>query len=171
MLQERPDRRDEQPAVQAGQRVGAFGPTGPHAGEVQRRGPPAVVAQTVRDRLLRLRTTICEAPLSQPLEQAISEAYSGGTVAVRSSATAEDLPDASFAGQYDTILHITSLDNSTFPFHQWCAALWTDRAYEYRAQNRINHDQVMMAVIIQKQVQMSTGRRLWDWWLAGYILI
>ena len=107
---------------------------------------------TLRDHLLFLRTAICEAPLSLALEQAITVAYPGGTVAVRSSATAEDLPEASFAGQYDTILNVASLPDCMHAVKRCWASLWTERAYHYRTQNRIDHAQVKMAVIIQPQV-------------------
>jgi len=108
--------------------------------------------EVLRDHLKILRTAICEAPLSLPLEQTIAAAYLGGTVAVRSSATVEDLPEASFAGQYDTVLNVTSLTDCIEAVKQCWASLWTDRAYDYRDQNKIDHEQVRMAVIIQKQV-------------------
>ncbi|MFC1765132.1 PEP/pyruvate-binding domain-containing protein, partial [Planctomycetota bacterium] len=106
----------------------------------------------VRDHLLSLRAAICEAPLSSGLQQALRTAYPAGTVAVRSSATAEDLPEASFAGQYDTILNVTSLDACYDAIKRCWASLWTERAYHYRVQKTIDHRQVRMAVIVQQQV-------------------
>ena len=104
------------------------------------------------DGLSTLRAAIREAPLSPLLEEAVAAAYPGGTVAVRSSATAEDLPEASFAGQYDTILNVTSLAHCLRAVKQCWASLWTERAYHYRVENQIDHAQVEMAVIIQQQV-------------------
>jgi pyruvate,water dikinase len=73
-------------------------------------------------------------------------------VAVRSSATAEDLPGHSFAGQYETILGVTSLEACLDAIRRCWASLWTERAYEYRKRNGIEHEQVEMAVIVQQQI-------------------
>lgn len=72
--------------------------------------------------------------------------------AVRSSATAEDLPQASFAGQQDTYLNITGLDAILQHIRKCWASLFTDRAVIYRLQNGINHRQVKLAVIVQRMV-------------------
>ena len=73
-------------------------------------------------------------------------------VAVRSSATAEDLPDQSFAGQYDTYLGITDLDECLAAVKQCWASLWTERAWDYRQQNGFDQRAVGMAVIVQALV-------------------
>lgn len=106
----------------------------------------------VRDHLLSLRNAICESPILPTLKQELADSYQGGTVAVRSSATAEDLPEASFAGQYDTILNVASLEACYMALKRCWASLWTERAYHYRVQNGIDHQNVSMAVIVQQQV-------------------
>lgn len=71
---------------------------------------------------------------------------------MRSSATAEDLPEASFAGQYDTFLNVNSAKACVSAVKQCWASLWTERAYRYREKNGIDHQQIRMAVILQQQV-------------------
>ena len=74
-------------------------------------------------------------------------------VAVRSSATAEDLPNASFAGQQDTFLNVLG-ENALLEAVVNCfSSLWTGRAIGYRIRNEISHQDVSLAVIIQKMVQ------------------
>lgn len=74
-------------------------------------------------------------------------------VAVRSSATAEDLPDASFAGQQDTYLGITGVDDVVDAVRRCWGSLWTDRAVDYRARNGFDHRQVALAVVVQRLVE------------------
>jgi len=98
--------------------------------------------------------TTC-APLTDSLREQIAAAYSrlaAGTVAVRSSATAEDLPGHSFAGQHETVLGVTSLDGCLEAVKTCWASLWTERAFEYRRRNGIEHQRVEMAVIVQQQI-------------------
>jgi len=86
----------------------------------------------------------------------IAAAYhrlAASVVSVRSSATAEDLPGHSFAGQYETVLGVRSLDECLDAIKRCWASLWTERAYEYRQRNGIDHEQVEMAVIIQRQIE------------------
>ncbi len=109
-------------------------------------------ADSVRDHLLSLRAAICAPDLSLSLQQALCARTPSGTVAVRSSATAEDLPEASFAGQYDTLLNVTSPEACSEAVKRCWASLWTDRAYHYRELNGIDHRQLRMAVIVQRQV-------------------
>jgi pyruvate,water dikinase len=106
----------------------------------------------LREQLLSLRAAICAAPLSPFLLQTLRAHHPGGTVAVRSSATAEDLPEASFAGQYDTVLNVTSPEACSEAVKRCWASLWTERACHYREQNGIAHRQGRMAVIVQQQV-------------------
>ncbi len=75
-----------------------------------------------------------------------------GRVAIRSSATAEDLPDASFAGQYDTSLNIEGIQNVLEHIKLCFGSMWTSRAVAYREENDIPHDQVQIAVIVQSMV-------------------
>jgi pyruvate, water dikinase len=74
-------------------------------------------------------------------------------VAVRSSATAEDLPDASFAGQQDTYLNITGAEDLLAACRDCFASLFTDRAISYRAEQGFDHDRVDLSVGVQKMVR------------------
>lgn len=74
------------------------------------------------------------------------------SVAVRSSATAEDLPKASFAGQQETYLNICSVDALLAATKKCWASLWTARAIGYRARQEINNDGVALAVVVQEMV-------------------
>lgn len=73
-------------------------------------------------------------------------------VAVRSSATAEDLPDASFAGQQDTYLHISGEEELLNHIRDCFASLWTSRAIYYREKQNYDHFDVALSVVIQKMV-------------------
>lgn len=89
------------------------------------------------------------------LKSAITGAYSileGVPVAVRSSATAEDLPGASFAGQQETYLNIQGGDAVLAAVKRCWASLWTARAISYRMQNHIDQETVALAVVVQKLV-------------------
>ncbi|MDO5715164.1 MAG: phosphoenolpyruvate synthase [Tissierellia bacterium] len=74
-------------------------------------------------------------------------------VAVRSSATAEDLPDASFAGQQDTYLHIRGEEELLKHIRSCFASLWTSRAIYYREKQSFDHFDVALSVVVQKMVQ------------------
>jgi pyruvate,water dikinase len=78
-------------------------------------------------------------------------------VAVRSSATAEDLPDLSFAGQQDTYLNILGEEALLDAVVRCWASLWTARAIGYRARNQISHDEVALAVVVQQMVQSEAA--------------
>lgn len=78
-------------------------------------------------------------------------------VAVRSSATAEDLPEASFAGQQDTYLWVTGMDNVTDHIRACWASLYTSRAITYRLKNNISNDGLSMAVAVQKMVNATAS--------------
>ena len=83
--------------------------------------------------------------------------YSSYNVAVRSSATAEDLPTASFAGQYDTYLNLKGLNHVVDHIKKCYASLWTNRAISYRYKNKIPHEKVKIAVIVQKMVSAKSA--------------
>ena len=103
-----------------------------------------------------LRTSIEQANLPTEVSESVIDAYikmGGGRVAVRSSATAEDLPEASFAGQYDTSLNIEGKDRLLQHVKHCFASMWTDRAIAYRDENHIDHNQVQIAVVVQSMVQ------------------
>src|SRR5699024_2162813 len=74
-------------------------------------------------------------------------------VAVRSSATAEDLPDASFAGQQDTYLHISGEDELIKYVRECWASLWTSRAIYYREKQNYDHFDVSLSVVVQLMVE------------------
>ena len=99
-----------------------------------------------------LRQTIIKAPMADTLREQIEQQYSAlhaKHAAVRSSATAEDLPGHSFAGQYDTYLGIGNSAKCIEAVRKCWASLWTDRAYNYRQKNGFDHLAVNMAVIVQ----------------------
>jgi pyruvate,water dikinase len=113
---------------------------------------------SIADRLALLndlRQAIIECPLSAALLGPIESAYRAmGTdrVAVRSSATTEDLPQHSFAGLYDSFLGIASLPDLFIAIKKCWASLWTDRAFDYRSKNGFDHHKAAMAVIVQELV-------------------
>ncbi|HUE07385.1 MAG TPA: rifamycin-inactivating phosphotransferase [Acidimicrobiales bacterium] len=76
----------------------------------------------------------------------------GATYAVRSSATAEDLPTASFAGQHDSYLNVAGMASVLSHVSQCWASLFTERAVTYRLKNGIDHGSVQMAVVVQRMV-------------------
>ncbi|MFC7741295.1 PEP/pyruvate-binding domain-containing protein [Nocardiopsis composta] len=104
-------------------------------------------------------TTAAYAAGEVPAE-AVAEAYArmgGGPVAVRSSATAEDLPDASFAGQQDTYLGVEGADAVVDAVRRCWASLDNERATAYREANEIDRAGVRMAVVVQRMVDAATA--------------
>jgi len=110
-----------------------------------------------------IRDWIADTPLPDRLIQDLSsswEAMSKGkdiAVAVRSSATAEDLPDASFAGQQETFLNVRGLDNLLDAVHQVYASLYNDRAIAYRVHQGFDHSLVALSVGVQHMVRSDIG--------------
>lgn len=112
-----------------------------------------------------IRELLMNAEFPEALDQAIEQAYSelieqyGEEVswAVRSSATAEDLPEASFAGQQETYLNVSGLDNIRQSIRQVFASLFNDRAIAYRVHQGFAHDQVSLSAGIQKMVRSDIG--------------
>ncbi|GAA3531679.1 hypothetical protein GCM10022419_008360 [Nonomuraea rosea] len=101
-----------------------------------------------------------EAVLPDDLRQAIAGAYAalgGGPVAVRSSATAEDLPGAAFAGQQDTYLNVVGEPALLDAVRHCWGSLWTDRAIAYRAKLAIDDSEVRIAVVVQSMVEADTA--------------
>ncbi|GAB2721412.1 PEP/pyruvate-binding domain-containing protein [Arthrobacter bambusae] len=102
-----------------------------------------------------LRALFAGAEMPGRLRQEILDAYAGlggGAVAVRSSATAEDLPGAAFAGQQDTYLNVQGGDDVVQAVASCWASLWTDRAMAYRRRQGIDPHEVAIAVVVQKMV-------------------
>ena len=83
---------------------------------------------------------------------ALSQADADIAYAVRSSATAEDLPQASFAGQQDTYLNVRGVDDLLDAVHRCWVSLFTDRAITYRMQNDFDHRDVALSVVVQQMV-------------------
>lgn len=114
----------------------------------------------------QVRNWIIDTPIPQRLEKEISVAYdkmlhdAGGSeisVAVRSSATAEDLADASFAGQQETFLNIHGLDNLLKAVKDVFASLYNDRAISYRVHKGFIHSEVALSVGVQRMVRSDIG--------------
>ncbi|MCF6776014.1 phosphoenolpyruvate synthase [Thiotrichales bacterium 19X7-9] len=112
----------------------------------------------------RIRQWIMEVPFSDEFKQAIEKAYNqlddvnkDAVVAVRSSATAEDLPDASFAGQQETFLNISGIDQVLDALRKVFASLFTDRAISYRAHRGFDHKEIALSAGIQKMVRSDQG--------------
>lgn len=108
-----------------------------------------------------IRQKIMEAPILPELEEEIKKSYldfsksinmTDPEVAVRSSATAEDLPDASFAGQQDTYLHIRGEKELVNHVKMCWASLWTGRAIYYREKQHFDHFDVLLSAVVQKMV-------------------
>ncbi len=110
-----------------------------------------------------IRQWIASAPLQPELERQIREAYArvagdeGASFAVRSSATAEDLPDASFAGQQETFLNIRGIDNVLDAVRQVFASLYNDRAIAYRVHKGYAHVEVALSAGVQRMVRSDSG--------------
>ncbi len=113
-----------------------------------------------------IRAWVVAQPLPAALEAAIRAGYavmeqqSGGgaiCVAVRSSATAEDLPDASFAGQQETFLNIVGIDNVLQAIREVFASLYNDRAISYRVHKGFTHAEVALSAGVQRMVRSDTG--------------
>ena len=109
----------------------------------------------------RIRGWITQTSLPTPLEREIRDHYAqlgeSTAVAVRSSATAEDLPEASFAGQQESFLNVRGIDNVLAAVHQVFASLFNDRAIAYRVHQGFDHAQVAISAGIQRMVRSDIG--------------
>jgi pyruvate,water dikinase len=138
------------------------------------------LAKRIKDRLVDLDTEdthalasagsdirgwIMETPLQDDLQKAIVASFDtlksqygdDLAVAVRSSATAEDLPDASFAGQQETFLNVVGIDDVLEKIHAVFASLYNDRAIAYRVHHGFDHHDVALSAGIQLMVRSDTG--------------
>ncbi|PRY98947.1 phosphoenolpyruvate synthase [Jezberella montanilacus] len=110
-----------------------------------------------------IRGWIVEAPLPERLNTDIRTAFAGldadgkGSFAVRSSATAEDLPDASFAGQQETFLNVVGIDDVIDKIRHVFASLYNDRAISYRVHKGYAHADVALSAGIQRMVRSDKG--------------
>jgi pyruvate, water dikinase len=139
------------------------------------------LAQRIQDRLATLdvdnvaeltnagaeiRRWVIDTPLIPEFDKAVREAYAqlcekaGSTdiaVAVRSSATAEDLPDASFAGQQETFLNVSGADDVIHTMKEVFASLYNDRAIAYRVHHGFKHEDVSLSAGVQLMVRSDIG--------------
>ena len=113
-----------------------------------------------------IRGWVVETPLLPEFDQAVREAYatlctqagaSDIAVAVRSSATAEDLPDASFAGQQETFLNVSGADDVIHKVKEVFASLYNDRAIAYRVHHGFKHEDVFLSAGVQLMVRSDVG--------------
>ena len=110
-----------------------------------------------------IRSALRETPLPPEVIEAVTSAYralSAGSlipVAVRSSATAEDLPGASFAGQQETLLNVVGIEALLTAIQRCFASLWTDRATQYRSSLGIVPGSVRLAVVVQRMVEAEVA--------------
>ena len=115
----------------------------------------------LRQRGQLARQAILAAPFPEILEEGIAQAYeqlstglvTPADVAVRSSATAEDLPDASFAGQQETYLNVQGLPALLDACKRCFASLFTDRALSYRVDKGFDHFQIALSIGVQRMVR------------------
>ena len=111
-----------------------------------------------------IRAMVEAQPFPADLESAIRAAFlalngaaTGASFAVRSSATAEDLPDASFAGQQETFLNVTGIDDILHKIREVFASLYNDRAISYRVHKGFAHQHVALSAGIQRMVRSDLG--------------
>ncbi len=120
----------------------------------------ALAAEPRADAAARIRALITSREIPEGMAGEITEAWTrlgGGPVAVRSSATAEDLEGASFAGQQDTYLNVRGADALLRAVRECWASLWTDRAMAYRARQCIDPAEVALAVVVQAMVEADAA--------------
>jgi pyruvate,water dikinase len=120
--------------------------------------------RALREAGTRIRDWILATPLPPALVADIEIAYTelarkhpDASFAIRSSATAEDLPDASFAGQQDTLLNIKGLKNVLHAISEVFASVYNDRAIAYRAHHGFRHAEVALSVGVQRMVRSDKG--------------
>ena len=127
-----------------------------------RQGSPEEYEEASR----KVRALVEEAPMPREVEEEIVKAYmelggklglSSPAVAVRSSATAEDIPEASFAGQQDTYLNVRGAENVVMYVKKVWSSLFTGRAIMYRDSMGIPHEKSSMAVVVQKMVNSRSS--------------
>ncbi|GKS82537.1 phosphoenolpyruvate synthase [Acidovorax sp. SUPP1855] len=111
-----------------------------------------------------IRAMVEAQPFPTDLQQAIAEAFAKlsegnlqASFAVRSSATAEDLPDASFAGQQETFLNVVGIDDVLHKMKEVFASLYNDRAISYRVHKGFAHDVVALSAGVQRMVRSDLG--------------
>ncbi|HSG45630.1 MAG TPA: phosphoenolpyruvate synthase [Anaerolineales bacterium] len=120
--------------------------------------------ESVREVEVRIRETLMNVSMPDEIANAVKGAWQETGIehayAVRSSATAEDLPDASFAGQQDTYLNIIGEESLLDAIRRCWASLFTDRAILYRVQNNFPHREVALSVVVQQMVMSEKSGTL-----------
>ena len=119
-----------------------------------------LTADAARGNAAAARERVLGLPLPESVRSAVSEAYTRlgePPVAVRSSATAEDLAEASFAGQQDTYLGVIGIEAVLDAVRRCWSSLWTDRAVDYRHQHGVPDDGLALAVVVQEMVPTNTA--------------
>ncbi len=120
--------------------------------------------ESVRRMGEQVRTCLRAASIPEDIARAVQDAWQRigpeHAYAVRSSATAEDLPDASFAGQQDTYLNVRGADALLDAVHRCWVSLFTDRAILYRIQNGFDHREVALSVVVQRMVMSEVSGTL-----------
>lgn len=117
-------------------------------------------AETIASASARLRKAFEAAPMSTDVRQQIAAAcreFGDVPVACRSSATAEDLPEASFAGQQDSVLRVVGLDAVNEAVKRCWSSLWSARAIAYRRDRDIGHADISIAVVVQQMVNAAVA--------------
>src|SRR6266508_3293222 len=108
----------------------------------------------------QIRVAFSAGKMPEETENAIRNAYvdfEDKPVAVRSSATAEDLPDLSFAGQQDTYLNVIGIEQLLAAVINCWSSLWTARAIGYRIRNHIDHSEAALAVVVQEMIESEAS--------------
>jgi pyruvate,water dikinase len=108
----------------------------------------------------QIRVAFSAGKMPEEIESAVRAAYAefeDKPVAVRSSATAEDLPDLSFAGQQDTYLNVVGIEQLLTAVINCWSSLWTARAIGYRIRNHIRHEEAALAVVVQEMIQSEAS--------------
>lgn len=120
--------------------------------------------RTLAEAGAEIRAMVEAQPFPADLQKAITEAFAtlsegnaAATFAVRSSATAEDLPDASFAGQQETFLNVHGIDEVLHKMKEVFASLYNDRAISYRVHKGFAHADVALSAGVQRMVRSDTG--------------
>ncbi len=115
----------------------------------------AEIRQWVLDTPFPMELTIA---ITEQYQRLVAESNADMSFAVRSSATAEDLPDASFAGQQETFLNIVGLENIMHAIKEVFASLYNDRAISYRVHKGFLHADVALSAGIQRMVRLTRAR-------------
>ena len=130
---------------------------------VRQKSLSQIIAQALRVEPVNgaaIRSAFQETPIPTEIEQEIRSAYrqlGQGPVAVRSSATAEDLPQAAFAGQQDTYLNVIGEQAVLEAVRRCWASLWSDRAISYRQRQGVDQEQVKLAAVVQRMVEAESA--------------